>query len=68
MLNVLLKKAVDWEVIDRMPCAITLLPVPKTSMSFYDLDEYERLVLAASALDATAHLIVLLGGEAGSVW
>jgi len=34
-------------------------------MSFYDFDEYERLVLAASALDATAHLIVLLGGEAG---
>src|SRR5260370_39841333 len=65
VLNVLLKKAVDWDVIDRMPCAITLLPVPKTSMSFYDFDEYERLVLAASALDATAHLIVLLGGEAG---
>jgi integrase len=65
VLNVLLKKAVDWDVIDHMPCAVTLLPVPKTSMSFYDFDEYERLVLAASALDATAHLIVLLGGEAG---
>ena len=35
--------------------------MPKTSMSFYDFDEYERLVLAASAFDATAHLIVLLG-------
>jgi integrase len=65
VLNVLLKKAVDWDVIDRMPCAVTLLPVPKTSMSFYDFDEYERLVSAASALDGTAHLIVLLGGEAG---
>ncbi len=65
VLNVLLKKAVDWDVIDRMPCAITLLPVPKTSMSFYDFDEYERLVVAASAIDATAQLIVLLGGEAG---
>jgi len=64
VLNVLLKKAVDWDVIDRMPCAITLLPVPKTSMSFYDFDEYERLV-STSALDATTHLIVLLGGEAG---
>jgi hypothetical protein len=51
------------DVIDHMPCAVTLLPVPKTSMSFYDFDEYERLVLAASALDATAHLIVLLGGD-----
>jgi hypothetical protein len=34
-------------------------------MSFYDFDEYERLVAAASSVDATAHLIVLLGGEAG---
>ena len=58
------EEGVDWDVIDRMPCAVTLLPVPKTSMSFYDFDAYERLVLAASALDATAHLIVLLGGEA----
>ena len=33
------------------------------SMSFYDFDEYERLVAAASSLDA-ALLIVLLGGEA----
>jgi integrase len=65
VLNVLLKKAVDWDVIDRMPCALTLLPVPKTSMSFYDFDEYERLVAAASAIDATARLIVLLGGDAG---
>jgi integrase len=65
VLNVLLKKAVDWGAMDRMPCAVTLLPVPKTSMSFYDFDEYERLVVAASAIDATAHLIVLLGGEAG---
>ena len=65
VLNVLLKKAVDWDVIDRMPCAVTLLPVPKTSMSFYDFDEYERLVEATSSVDATAHLVVLLGGEAG---
>ena len=34
-------------------------------MSFYDFNEYERLVAAASLVDATAHLIVLLGGEAG---
>ena len=34
-------------------------------MSFYDFDEYERLVAATSSVDATAYLIVLLGGEAG---
>jgi integrase len=65
VLNVLLKKAVEWEVIEGMPCAITLLPVPKTSMSFYDFAEFERLVAAARSMDALTHLIVLLGGEAG---
>jgi integrase len=65
MLSVLLKKAVEWDVIDRMPCTIRLLRIPKTSMGFYDFDEYERLVEAAEALDPVTYLIVLLGGEAG---
>lgn len=65
VLNVLLKKAVEWEVIDRMPCTITLLPVPKTSMSFYDFEEYERLVAAARFISRSTPLIVLLGGDAG---
>src|SRR5262245_1251867 len=39
VLNVLLKKAVEWEVIDRVPCTVKLLPVPKSSMAFYDFDE-----------------------------
>jgi integrase len=65
VLNVLLKKAVEWEVIERMPCSITLLPVPKTSMSFYDFEEYERLVTATRSDAASTHLAVLLGGEAG---
>jgi integrase len=65
VLNVLLKKAVDWDVIDRLPCSIRLLPAPRTSMSFYDFDEYERLVAAAKSTDSSANLIVLLGGEAG---
>ena len=52
VLSVLLKKAVDWDVIERMPCTVKLLPVPKASMAFYDFDEYERLVEAASTLDA----------------
>jgi integrase len=64
VLNVLLKKAVEWEAIERLPCAIRLLPIPKPSAGFYDFDEYERLVTAAKA-DRTAYLIVLLGGEAG---
>jgi integrase len=65
VLNVLLKKAVEWEVIERIPCSISLLPVPKTSMSFYDFEEYERLVTATRSETASTHLAVLLGGEAG---
>jgi len=65
VLNVLLKKAVEWDVIDRMPCTIRLLPIPKGSAGFYDFDEYEQLVDAAKAVDRSAYLIALLGGEAG---
>jgi integrase len=64
VLNKLLKTAVDWNVIERMPCTIRLLPIPKPSASFHDFDDYERLVEAA-VNDRQAHLIVLLGGEAG---
>jgi len=65
VLNTLLKKAVEWSVIDRMPCTIRLLAVPKPTMGFYDFDEYRRLVEAAAALNGLTHVIVLLGGDAG---
>ena len=51
VLSILLKKAVEWDVIDRMPCTVKLLPVPKGSTDFYDFGEYERLVEAARLLD-----------------
>src|SRR5262249_16897539 len=60
VLNVLLKKAVEWGELERMPCAVGLLPIPKSSAGFYDFDEYERLVEGARADDANALLIVLL--------
>jgi integrase len=65
VLSILLKKAVEWDVIDRMPCTVKLLPVPKGSTDFYDFGEYERLVEAARLLDPRTHLIILLGGDAG---
>src|SRR5215204_5941607 len=34
VLSVLLKKAVEWEVIERMPCTVKLLPVPKGAAAF----------------------------------
>jgi integrase len=65
VLNVLLKKAVEWDVIERMPCTITLLRVSRGSTHFYDFEEFERLVAAARALDGRAYLLVLMAGEAG---
>ena len=65
VLGVLLKKAVEWDVIDRMPGTIRLLPIPQTSASFHDFDDYERLVATARRSDWLTYLIVLLGGEAG---
>ncbi|HXG90529.1 MAG TPA: tyrosine-type recombinase/integrase [Vicinamibacterales bacterium] len=65
VLNMLLKTAVNWEVIHQLPCTIRLLPTPQTSAGFHDFDAFERLVAAAKALDARTYLVVLLGGEAG---
>ena len=65
VLSVLLKKAVEWNVIERMPCSVRLLPIPKPSAAFHDFDEFERLAEASKAADAETYLIVLLGGEAG---
>jgi integrase len=65
VLNTLLKKAVEWNVIAQMPCTIRQLKTSAGSIDFYDFDEYERLVTSAKRIDATAHLVVLLGGDAG---
>jgi integrase len=61
----LLKKAVEWDVIARMPCTVRLLPIAKPAMGFYDFDEYEQLETAAKVTGPNADLIMLLGGEAG---
>ena len=54
VLNVLLKTAVEWEVIDAVPCSIRLLKTPKSSAQFHDFEDFERLVEAAQQLDARA--------------
>ena len=64
-LSTLLKVAVEWGVIESVPCTIRQLKAPKPPMAFHDFGDYERLVGAAEAVDDNAHLIVLLGGEAG---
>lgn len=65
VLNVMLKQVIEWDVIERMPCTIKLLPVAKGSTRFYDFDEFERLVAAAQVTDPRAFLLVLMSGEAG---
>ena len=65
VLNTLLKAAVEWQIIDRVPCTIRLLKVSKPSAAFHDFDTYEHLVESARVVGSNAALIVLLGGEAG---
>ena len=68
VLNVLLKTAVSWNVIDRMSCTIRLLRVTTGSAAFLDFEEYKRLLDAARRDGATAHVVTLLGGDAGVRW
>ena len=63
-LSVMLRTAVEWDLIERVPCVIKLLPTPKSQASFHDFEEYERLVEATRS-SLQDFLVVLLGGEAG---
>ena len=65
VLNTMLRKAVEWSAIERMPCVIRLLPVPLPSAPFHDFEDFERLIEAARKRSHEALLVVLLGGEAG---
>jgi integrase len=65
VLSVMLKTAVEWEMIDQLPCSIRLLPVARRDAAFHDFGAYERLLDAALSIDARTYLIALLGGEGG---
>ena len=65
ILSTLLKKALEWGELDRLPCTIKLLSNPKKTMGFHDFEEYERLLTVAEKRSPEAYLMVLLGGEAG---
>jgi integrase len=65
VLNTLLKVAVEWGVVDRMPCTIRLVRTQQSEAQFHDFHEYTRLIEGAEGVDPESHLIVLLGGDAG---
>jgi integrase len=60
-----LKRAVDWGVLDGLPCRVRLLKPYKPEVAFYDFTDYLRLLEAARMLDPRIELLVLLGGDAG---
>lgn len=64
-LNKMLRVAVQWKVIDQMPCTIRLLKVPRSEREFHGFEDYERLVESARNVSPTTYVIVLLGGDAG---
>ncbi len=65
VLNVLLKTAVEWAVIERLPCMIRLVRTSVPTASFHESADYARLVQFAQMDGRLAHLVVLLGGGAG---
>ncbi len=60
-----LKVAVEWDVMERVPCTIRLLKVSTAVPGWYEILEYQRLVEAAQKIDARIHIMVLLAGSAG---
>jgi integrase len=65
VLSVLLNRATEFGVIDRVPCPIALLSTPKSNIRFYDFGEYERLLAQAEQESHQAYVTALLGGDAG---
>ena len=65
VLNVMLKTAVEWGVIERMGCRIALQRTTAAEARFLDFDEYHRLVQQAELDGPVTHAVVLLAGEAG---
>jgi integrase len=65
LLSTLLKKAVEWGELERLPCTIKLLPNPRKTMGFHDFDQYERLLTIARKRGAETYLMIVLGGDAG---
>ena len=64
-LRTMLRVAARWGVIDAVPVRFDMLKEPKTVMEFYDFDEYDQLIAAATEHSSRLLVLVLLGGDAG---
>lgn len=64
VLNRMLRCAVRWGVLARMPVQVDFLKTAAPDVAFYEEDEYRRLVEGAKE-NAQIAAMVLLGGEAG---
>jgi integrase len=65
LLGTMLKKAVEWGVLEAMPSRVTLLKNPPGHTRFLDYQQYDTLVASARQHSSRAELVVLLGGDAG---
>jgi integrase len=65
VLNGVFHVAVDLGEIATAPCQIKMFKVAKRDMKFFEPTEFEQIVAAAQVIGREAHLLVLLGGEAG---
>jgi integrase len=65
VLGKLLRIAVKWKVIAKLPCTVELMKVSNLVVKFYEFGQYKRLVEAAERYDVRSLVLVLLGGDAG---
>jgi len=65
VLGKMLKTAVEWDVIGRLPVKIDLVRAVPPTMERYQQSEFDRLVTAAKKLDPRIIAFVLLAGDAG---
>jgi integrase len=65
VLRTMIKAAVEWGVIEQSSVRIKDLKATKPTIEFYDFDEFEVLVDAATKVAPRVLVFVLLGGEAG---
>jgi integrase len=65
VLGKLLRIAVKWKVIVKLPCTVELMKVSNVVVKFYEFGQYNRLVEAADRYDVRSLVLVLLGGDAG---